>query len=156
MLRRREDQRRGFEHVRQCAGIILRVGPLLGECHVSGFVDEFAELPVGNGSAIDSEAVHRNRMNRRLFRIMLVGSHAERAAGYPDHVRRRGRLRPLYRRQASVAHGLLPQAQPTLSPRLAKPNRLKDDKHRVVPFCTPLCRRSVLLHAKPLATLPVA
>ena len=156
MLRRREDQRRGFEHVRQRAGIVLRLRPFLGECHVPGFVDEFAELPVGNGSPIDPEAAHRNRMNRRLFGIMLVGSHAERAAGYPDHVRRRGRLRPLCRRHASVAHGLLASRVAHPSRRLARPNRLKDDKRRLVPFCRRLCRRSVLLHAKPLPTLPVA
>ena len=83
--RRREHQRAGIEHVRQRAGIILRVGRDLGEGHVAGRLDELLELPVGHRRAVDPEAVDRHAMDRRFFRIVLVRSHAERAAGNPDH-----------------------------------------------------------------------
>jgi len=48
-------------------------------------VDEFLELPVRHGMAIDPEAVDRDAMNRRFLRIVLVGAHAKRAAGKPNH-----------------------------------------------------------------------
>ena len=86
MLRRREHQRAGIDHVRQDAGIVLRVGRDLGEGDVTGRVDEFLELPVRHRRAVDPEAVDRDAMNRRFLRIVPVRSHAERAAGDPDHV----------------------------------------------------------------------
>ena len=85
MLRRREHQRAGIEHVRQRAGIVLRIGCDLGEGDVAGRVDEFLELPVGHRRAVDPEAVDRDAMNRRFLRIVLVRSHAERAAGNEHH-----------------------------------------------------------------------
>jgi hypothetical protein len=57
MPRRRENQRGGFQHVRQRAGIVLRLRPLLGKGNVAGIVDEFAELPVGDGSPLNPEDV---------------------------------------------------------------------------------------------------
>ena len=88
VLGRREHQRAGVEHVRQRAGIVLRIGRDLGEGDVAGRVDEVLELPVGHRRAVDPEAVDGDAMDRRLFRIVLVRSHAERAAGNPDHVGR--------------------------------------------------------------------
>ena len=102
MARRREHQRAGIEHVRQRAGIILRIGRDFGEGDVAGGFDEFLELPVGHRRAVDPEAVDADAMRRRLFRIMLVRSHAERAAGNEDHVRMGRLLRPL--RSCNVVH----------------------------------------------------
>src|SRR5262249_5575066 len=88
VLRRREDQRAGLEHVRQRAGIIVGVGLDLGEGDVAGRVDEVAELAVRHRRAVNPETVDGGAMDRRLFRIMLVRPHAERTTGYPDHVRK--------------------------------------------------------------------
>ena len=93
--RRREHQRAGIEHVRQRAGIVLRIGRNFGEGDVAGRLDEFLELPVGHRRAVDPEVVHRDAMDRRFFRIMLVRSHAERAAGNENHIRKGRLLRPL-------------------------------------------------------------
>jgi hypothetical protein len=102
MARRREHQRAGIEHVRQRAGIILRIGRNLGERLVAGGFDEFLELPVGHRRTVDPEAVDGDAMRRRLFRIMLIRSHAERAAGNEDHIRMGRLLRPL--RRCNVVH----------------------------------------------------
>ena len=83
--RGREHQRAGVEHVRQCAGIIFRLGRDLRRRDVAGRAHERLELPVGDRRAIDPECIHRDAMNRGLFRIVLVGAHAERAAGDADH-----------------------------------------------------------------------
>jgi hypothetical protein len=48
-------------------------------------VNEFLELPICHGMGIDPEVTDGDAMNRRFFRIMLVGSHAERTARNPDH-----------------------------------------------------------------------
>ena len=64
-----------------------------GERHVPRRLDETRELFVRDRMAIHPEAVHRDAMHRPLFDVVLVGSHAERAAGDPDHVRMRGRAR---------------------------------------------------------------
>ena len=85
--RRREDERAGIEHMRQRARIILRVGRNLGKGDVAGCFDEFAELPVRHRRAVHPERVHRDAMNRRLFRIMLIRAHAESAAGNAHHIR---------------------------------------------------------------------
>ena len=86
VLRRREHQRARVDHVRQDAGIVLRVGRNLRDRDVTRRVDEFLELPVRHRMAIDPEAVDRDAMNRRFLRIVLVRAHAERAAGNEQHV----------------------------------------------------------------------
>ncbi len=83
---RREHQRAGIDHVRQGAGIVLWVGRHLGKGLVARGLDEGLELPVRHRCGVDPEAVHRHPMDRRFFRIMIVGAHAERAAGNPHHV----------------------------------------------------------------------
>ena len=95
MIRRREHQRAGIEHVRQRAGIAFWIGRNFGKGDVPGGADELLELPVGHRRAVDPEAVDGDAMDRRFFGIMLIGSHAERAAGNPDHVRRRRLIRPV-------------------------------------------------------------
>jgi hypothetical protein len=56
---------------------------------VAGFVDEFAELFVGDGRAVDPELADLYQMRRCLFWIMPAGSHAERAAWDENLVARR-------------------------------------------------------------------
>ena len=46
---------------------------------------EFPELAARDRRAVDPETVYRDPMDRRLLRIVLVGSHAECAAWYPLH-----------------------------------------------------------------------
>jgi hypothetical protein len=81
----RENQRAGLEHMRQCAGIILRIRQRLRERHMACCIDELAEIVIGDRPALDPEAPHGDTMGRRLFGIVLVGAHAERAARNPDH-----------------------------------------------------------------------
>ncbi len=88
LLRRRENHRSGFEHMRQGAGIILRVRGNFRERDVTGFVDEFPELPIGDRSTVDPEIGNAHTMRRRLFGIMFVRPHAKRAAGNKHHLRR--------------------------------------------------------------------
>jgi len=85
MTGRAEHQRSGVEHVRQGAGIVLRIGRDFGNSPVSGGADEFFELPVGNWRAVDPEAIDGDAVDRRFFRIVLVGAHAEYAAGNEYH-----------------------------------------------------------------------
>src|SRR5262249_33273697 len=98
-VRRREYQRAGVKHVRQRAGIVFWIRGNFGECLMSGGADEFLKLPVGHWRTVDPEAADSDAMDRRFFWIMFVRSHAERAAGNPDHVPLRRLLaRPFYRR----------------------------------------------------------
>ena len=85
MLGRREHQRARIDHLRQDAGIILRIGRDLGKGDVAGCFDEFLELPVGHRLAVHPEAVDGDAMGRRFFGIVPVRAHAERAARNPDH-----------------------------------------------------------------------
>ena len=64
---------------------------------VAGGPDEFLELPVGDGKAVDAERIHRDAVDRRLLGIMLVGSHTKGAAGNAHHPDRRG-IRVLLRK----------------------------------------------------------
>src|SRR5262245_60374312 len=80
-----ENQRAREQHMRQCAWVILRVGWNFRKRHMPGRVDEFLELPVCDWLSIDPEAADGDAMNRRLFRIMLLGSHAKRAAWDSNH-----------------------------------------------------------------------
>ena len=67
-----------------------------GERLVPGGADEFFELSIGYRGAVDPETVDADLVGRRFFRIMLFRAHAERVAGYPNHVRRRRLLRTLH------------------------------------------------------------
>ena len=96
MVRRGEDQRAGLEHVRQRARIIFRIGRDLGKRLMPSDADEIPELTVAHWRVVDPKAADTNAMNRRLFWIKLVRSHAERAAKNPHHIRRRRPLGPLH------------------------------------------------------------
>jgi hypothetical protein len=65
------------------ARIIVRLGFLLGEGDGILLVDEFSELPVG------AQAANTDVMDRRFFQIVLIRSHAERAARNPYNIRQR-------------------------------------------------------------------
>ena len=94
MVRRREDQRTRFEHMRKCAGIILRVGFDLRKSDIAGRVDEFAEVSVRHRCPVYPEGVNRNPVDRPFFRVVTIRSHAEGAAGNTNHIlkmRPRGR-----------------------------------------------------------------
>jgi len=51
---------------------------------VAGGAHERLAFAVGHRRAVDSEAINRDAMDRRLFRI-VVRAHAERAAGHKTH-----------------------------------------------------------------------
>ena len=53
---------------------------------MSGRLHKFPQLLVGDRRAIDPEFADGDTVRRCFFRIVLVRSHAERAAGNPDHV----------------------------------------------------------------------
>jgi hypothetical protein len=72
--------------VRQCAGIILRIGCDFSEGDIAGRLDEFAKLPVRHRRAIHPEPIDHDAVNRCFLGVMLVRSHAECAAVNEEHV----------------------------------------------------------------------
>ena len=68
----REHQRTSKQHVRQCAGIILRVGRNFREGNVAGRAHEFLELPVGHRRAVDPEVAYDDAVDRGFFRVVPV------------------------------------------------------------------------------------
>src|SRR5215472_15095447 len=86
MLWRAEHQRAGPEHVRKGARIVLRIWCDLGEGDVTGGSDKFSELAICHRRAVDPECVDRHMMGWRLLRVVFVRTHAEGAAGNPDHI----------------------------------------------------------------------
>jgi len=91
--------------MRQRARVVLRVRGNLGKGDVAGCLDEFLELPVRNRRTVDPERVHGDAMDRCLFRIVLVRTHAECAAANEHHVvggptRMRQAFRLLFRAKA--------------------------------------------------------
>ena len=66
-------------------------------------LDEFLELSVCHRTAIHPEAIDGNPMRWSFFRIVLVRSHAEGAARYPDHVARDRAFGTQRRRRYGIA-----------------------------------------------------
>ncbi len=89
--RRPEDEAASLQHLRLGPGIVLGVGRNLGPGDMAGRLDEAPELRVGDRCGVDPEAVDRNGVRRRFFRIMVARAHAESAAGNPNHVGGHGR-----------------------------------------------------------------
>ena len=80
------EHRRGWgKLIGQCAGIIGRIDRLLGQRDVAGRRNKTLEVAVGDGECFHPEAVDRDAVRRRFFRIVTVRTHQERAAGNPDH-----------------------------------------------------------------------
>jgi DNA-binding phage protein len=73
--RRREDQRTSLEHVRQRAGIIVRIGLDFSEGNVAGGVDELGEFSIGHRRAVDPEIVDRDAVDRCLLRVGSLAEH---------------------------------------------------------------------------------
>src|SRR5262249_19805276 len=85
MIWRREHQRAGIKHVRQRTWIAFWLGWNFGKGDVPGGADEFFELAVGHWGFVTTEITDGGAMNRRLFGIMSIRSHRERAAGNENH-----------------------------------------------------------------------
>jgi hypothetical protein len=54
---------------------------------VSGRGDELRELVVGHGSAVDPEAIDCDGLRGTFFRVVVIGTHDERATVDPLHGR---------------------------------------------------------------------
>src|SRR5262249_29318698 len=81
-----ENQGTRKQRVRECARIVIRIGWNFHKRDVTSCVYEFLELSIRYWLSVDPEITDRDAMNRRLFGIMPVGSHAKRAARDSDHV----------------------------------------------------------------------
>src|SRR3954451_200323 len=95
VLRWSEDERACFEHLRQSAGIFLRLRFPFRESQVPGFVYKFTKLPVSDRSAIYPKSIDAYAVSRCLFRIMSIRAHPEFTAGHKHHVKEQS---PLSRR----------------------------------------------------------
>ena len=85
-MRPHKHQRAGIDHVRERARVIHRVGRNLRRGDVTGGLYERLELPVRHRRAVDPKSVDGYAMGWRFFRIVIVRSHAERAAADPNHL----------------------------------------------------------------------
>jgi hypothetical protein len=90
VIRAAEHRRGRRQQLRPGPRVASRVGRALGHRDVPGGPDETAELGIGHRMRVDPEAVDRDRMRRRLLRVVVVGAHPERAARYPNHALRPG------------------------------------------------------------------
>ena len=84
-----KDQRAGDEQVGVGAGVVGRVGWLLGQGDVTGRVHESPELGHRDRVVIHPEAVDGDVVDRALLRVEVVRAHAERPARDPGHIPRR-------------------------------------------------------------------
>src|SRR5215831_5522139 len=80
-----EYHRPRHQHMRQRAWILRCVRYTLGDRNVAGGFNEFLKLRVGDKMAVHPEGAHGFFVYRRLLRIVMVGTHQERAARYPLH-----------------------------------------------------------------------
>src|SRR5262245_42233559 len=87
---RSKDQGSRFQHMWQCARILLGVWFDLRNCDVAGRVHEFAKVIVRNRRAVHPEAAHPDPMNGGLLRVVCVRSHPEGATRNVDHVSQGG------------------------------------------------------------------
>ena len=85
MRRRAEDDRRRHQHLGQRPWVVRGIGRALRDRHPTGHFDETPEVGVGHRVAVDPEAVDRHLVRGRLFGVVLVGAHQERAAWNPCH-----------------------------------------------------------------------
>ena len=83
--RRAEDEGSRPQHMGQGARIIPGVRLALGHGDMARGLHEGGELTIGHGGGVHPEAIHDNPVRGRLFDIVPVRSHAEGAAGDPDH-----------------------------------------------------------------------
>src|SRR5262245_51318680 len=69
MLGRCEYERARFQHMRQRAGVILRIRLDFGKSDVTGRADEFAKLMVGDRRAVDEKSIHPHVVGGRFLGI---------------------------------------------------------------------------------------
>src|SRR5947208_351210 len=86
LLRGCEDERAGFEHARQCARIVLRMGCQFSEGDVASRVDKIAKLAIGDRRSVYPKSVHSDPVDRRLLRIVSLGTHPKSSAGDINHL----------------------------------------------------------------------
>src|SRR5215831_16491817 len=73
------------QHVRQRAGILSGVGYALSDRDMARGFHEPLKFGVGDKMAVHPKGAHGFFVYRRLFWIVMVGTHQERAARYPHH-----------------------------------------------------------------------
>jgi len=118
------------------ARIVLRVRRQLGKGDVAGCLEEFLELPVRNRRAVHPERVHRDAVDRRLFRIVLVRAHAKGAAGKcaPSQLGRSAQASHFYHPHLAECYGATSvspvpfRAAPYWRLDLTNPGKLLDQK----------------------------
>jgi hypothetical protein len=86
VIRRLEDRRRRHQQLGPGVGIVRGIGGALGQRQIAGLGDEARELAVRDGVTVHPEAVDSDPMGRRLFGIVMIGTHQEGPARDPDHV----------------------------------------------------------------------
>jgi hypothetical protein len=72
-----------MQHLRQSAGIIVRIGWDLGEGNIACGLDKLPEIGICHGTLVHPEPVHSHTMLRSLFGVVLVRSHLKGAPGNP-------------------------------------------------------------------------
>ncbi len=81
-----EDERAGMQQLFLRARVIGRVRRNLGKRHMARRGNERLKRRNGDGSSIHPESADRHLVDRAFLRIVLVGAHAECAAGNPHHI----------------------------------------------------------------------
>src|SRR5262249_52910052 len=71
----------------QSSRIVFRLWRTLGDSDMPRCFNKASELLVGYRVSGDPEALNARAVRRRLFGIMMVGSHRECVAGNPHHAR---------------------------------------------------------------------
>src|SRR5262249_26600503 len=75
------------KHVRHRVGIVFRIGGSFGERLVASRSNKFLKLTVGDRGSVNPKTIYADSMRRALFRVVLIRSHAERAAWKEYHCR---------------------------------------------------------------------
>jgi hypothetical protein len=75
MIGRRKDERRRFQHVRQGARIVFRIGRNFGEGHVAGRFDKFPEVTICDWGRINEKGVDMDVVSGSFFGVVLVRPH---------------------------------------------------------------------------------
>ena len=91
IVRRNEYERSRDQRLRRSVRIVGGLGRSFGERHVARPLDERGELRVRHGRPIHPESADFDVVRGPFFGIVKVRTHAERAAGNPQHVVARAR-----------------------------------------------------------------
>src|SRR5262245_18437507 len=80
-----EYQRAWNQHVRQSPGILPGIRNTLSDGYVARVISKPSELGIRDEMLVHPESAHSLFVDGRFLRIVMVGAHQERAAGYPRH-----------------------------------------------------------------------